>query len=103
MTGFTVNPSGGKQWPQYVAALAATGGALAAGTALGWTSPAGPGLINGTETEYDFEINAEAFSWVASSLNLGAAAICIPIGILINMLGRKLTMLLMVTNKSVFL
>lgn len=24
------------RWPQYAAALAATGGALAAGTALGW-------------------------------------------------------------------
>jgi len=46
-----------------------------------------------TETEYDFTINEEQASWVGSSLNLGAAAICIPIGILLNLIGRKWSML----------
>lgn len=101
-----------RRWPQYVAALAATGGALAAGeftcstcnlelildllllgTALGWTSPANPKLQNGTEPEYDFILTEEQASWVGSSLNLGAAAVCIPIGLLINLIGRKWAML----------
>lgn len=105
-----------KKWPQYVAALAATGGALAAGeststcenkssivlicgflgTALGWTSPANPKLINANETQYDFVLDEEEASWVGSSLNLGAAAMCIPIGILLNIIGRKWSLLGMV-------
>lgn len=94
MTGYTVNsgqPT--KRWPQYVAALAATGGALAAGTALGWTSPAGPQLVNGTDPNYDFILSEEENSWVGSSLNLGAAAVCFPIGYLLNLIGRKWSML----------
>lgn len=63
------------------------------GSALGWTSPANPKLINGSETEYDFSLTDEQASWVGSSLNLGAAGVCIPIGILINLIGRKWSML----------
>jgi SP family facilitated glucose transporter-like MFS transporter 8 len=95
MTSFTVNPqTSQKRLPQYIAALAATGGALAAGTALGWTSPAGPELQNCTQDcSYDFIASDEEFSWIGSSMNLGAAAICIPIGYLANLFGRKLSML----------
>ncbi|CRL04571.1 CLUMA_CG017640, isoform A [Clunio marinus] len=94
MTSYDVNagqPT--KKWPQYVAALAATGGALAAGASLGWTSPANPKLVNGTEMEYDFPVTEDQASWIGSSLNLGAAAVCIPIGLLINLIGRKWAML----------
>lgn len=80
--------------PQYIAALAATGGALAAGTALGWTSPAGPKMTSGEA--YDFPISTEAGSWVGSALNIGAAAMCIPIGVIINIIGRKGSMLSLV-------
>lgn len=66
---------------------------LLLGTALGWTSPANPKLQNGTEPEYDFILTEEQASWVGSSLNLGAAAVCIPIGLLINLIGRKWAML----------
>lgn len=66
------------------------------GAALGWTSPANPRLINGTESEYDFTLSDEQASWVGSSINLGAAAICIPIGIFINLIGRKWSMLSLV-------
>ena len=83
-----------RKLPQYVAALAATGGALAAGTALGWTSPAGPEMTSGNA--FDFIVSKEAESWVGSSLNLGAAAMCIPIGIIINYIGRKGSMLALV-------
>lgn len=82
-----------KTFPQYVAALSATGGAFAAGTLLGWTSPAQNRLIGG---EYGFPVSTAAFSWIGSAMTLGAAFICIPIGFLINMIGRKLTMLLLV-------
>lgn len=85
-----------RKWPQYIAALSATGGALAAGTALGWTSPANPKLQNGTDPRYDFTLTEDQLSWVGSSLNLGAAAVCIPIGFLINLIGRKWSMLSLV-------
>jgi len=81
----------GKKAPQYIAALAATGGALAAGTILAWTSPTSSAVKGGDV--YDFEVSDEAFSWVASLTPLGAACVCIPIGFLANLFGRKWTML----------
>lgn len=80
----------------------ATGGALAAGTILGWTSPSETELVNkdpltnmsiAGANEYDFVITAEQYSWVAALVNLGAAFICIPIGFMANWFGRKTTML----------
>lgn len=85
--------SNSKTLPQYVAALSAAGGAFAAGTLLGWTSPAQIPLKEG---QYGFPVGKNAFSWIGSSMTLGAAFICIPIGFLINLIGRKLTMLLLV-------
>lgn len=79
--------------PQYVAALSAAGGAFAAGTLLGWTSPAQDELISG---KYGFSVSEEQFSWIGAAMTLGAAIVCIPIGFLINMIGRKITMLLLV-------
>ncbi|XP_064545466.1 facilitated trehalose transporter Tret1-2 homolog isoform X1 [Drosophila montana] len=80
--------------PQYVAALAAAGGAFAAGTLLGWTSPAETSIVK--DDFYGFEVSDESYSWVSSFMTLGAACVCIPIGFLINMIGRKWTMLLLV-------
>ncbi|XP_030372317.1 facilitated trehalose transporter Tret1-2 homolog isoform X2 [Scaptodrosophila lebanonensis] len=80
--------------PQYVAALAAAGGAFAAGTLLGWTSPAQTEIQKGTA--YDFDVSEDQYSWVSSAMTLGAACVCIPIGFLINFIGRKWTMLLLV-------
>lgn len=71
----------------------AAGGALAAGTLLGWTSPTGQMVDNG---DYGFPVDSEAWSWVGSSTTLGAAAMCVLIGTIINLWGRKLTMLLLV-------
>lgn len=85
----TTTTSTSIKWPQYVAALAATGGALAAGTTLGWTSPVELRL----QEDFDFPISDEQFSWIGSMMNLGAAFICIPIGILVGIWGRKLSML----------
>ncbi|XP_065362596.1 facilitated trehalose transporter Tret1-2 homolog isoform X2 [Calliphora vicina] len=85
--------SNSKTLPQYVAALSAAGGAFAAGTVLGWTSPAQAELTN---AKYSFTVDENAFSWIGSAMTLGAAFVCIPIGFLINLIGRKLTMLLLV-------
>ncbi|XP_046807637.1 facilitated trehalose transporter Tret1 isoform X2 [Lucilia cuprina] len=85
--------SNSRTLPQYVAALSAAGGAFAAGTLLGWTSPAQGELTTG---KYGFPVDENAFSWIGSAMTLGAAFVCVPIGFLINLIGRKLTMLLLV-------
>lgn len=79
--------------PQYIAGLAAAGGALAAGTVLGWTSPTQNEIESG---KYGFDVSIEQFSWVGSITNIGAALSCIPVGFLCQKFGRKLTMLSMV-------
>lgn len=61
---------------------------------MGWTSPAGPRMTNGTD--FDFEVSEVDASWVGSALNLGAMAMCIPIGYFINLIGRKGAMLTLV-------
>lgn len=49
-----------------------------------------------TTSEYGFEITAADFSWIGSLVTLGAALVCLFIGAIIQILGRKLTMLLLV-------
>lgn len=81
--------------------ISATGGALAAGTILGWTNPSESQLVvkdpltnmSMPGEDYDFSITTEQFSWVGALVNLGAAFICIPIGFMANWFGRKWTML----------
>lgn len=92
-----VHNTGGKsrKLPQYVASLASTLGALAAGMVVGWTSPAGSNGINLQEV-YQIPISATEFSWIGSLMPLGAGAICVPIGLLCDLIGRKYAMLLMV-------
>lgn len=97
MSSFVVNNvagESGRKLPQYIAGLAASGGALAAGTFLGWTSPAEIPLV--TKQEYGFPITSEEFSWIGSMANLGAALMCFPIGIMMKLIGRKWAMLSMV-------
>ncbi|KXJ77357.1 hypothetical protein RP20_CCG007469 [Aedes albopictus] len=84
----------GRKFPQVIAGLAASGGALAAGTFLGWTAPAEIPLVH--KHEYGFPISAEDFSWIGSIANVGAAVVCFPIGILMKTVGRKWAMLSMV-------
>lgn len=65
-------------------------GALATGTVLSWTSPAEEPIMAG---ELGFEVTAGQFSWVGALVALGAATVCYPIAIIMNMFGRKITML----------
>lgn len=88
------NENTGRKLPQYIAGLSATLGALAAGMVLGWTSPAGKdGVL--LSAEYNIPISPTEFSWIGSIFNLGAATICVPIGILSNIIGRKRAMLIL--------
>ena len=60
-------------------------GGFALGTVLAWTSPTG--------LELDTRLGTSDWSWVGSLMALGAAAAVIPIGYLIDKIGRKYTML----------
>ena len=85
-----------RKFPQYAAGLASALGALAAGMVLGWTSPAGAdGIALNENNVYSFKMDPDDFSWVSSVFNLGAATICIPIGILSDIIGRKTSMLML--------
>lgn len=79
--------------------MAATFGALAAGAGFAWTSPAEIRVVN--ETVYGFEVSAEQWSWVGSSATLGAALMCIFIGTIMDCVGRKAAMLLLIVPFSV--
>lgn len=91
----STNGQKAEKLPQYLAGIAATLGALAAGMVLGWTSPAGENGIQLVQ-DYNISITPSQFSWIGSLTTLGAGAICIPIGILADLIGRKNAMLLMV-------
>ncbi|XP_011497305.1 PREDICTED: facilitated trehalose transporter Tret1-2 homolog isoform X2 [Ceratosolen solmsi marchali] len=87
--------SSANKFPQYMAGVSATLGAMAAGMVLGWTSAAGKNGID-LAKEYNIPLTADEFSWIGSLVTLGAAAICVPIGILSDLIGRKTAMLLLV-------
>lgn len=89
-----------KKLPQYLAGIAATLGALAAGMVLGWTSPAGEDGIN-LFRDYGIPVTKADFSWIGSLATLGAGAMCIPIGMIADMVGRKIAMLIMVVPFTV--
>ncbi|XP_068618809.1 facilitated trehalose transporter Tret1 isoform X5 [Battus philenor] len=93
-----VEPRGdtGRKLPQYIAALTATLGALAAGSMLGWSSPVIFKITQANSTDYDFDVSSTQGDWVSSLINLGAAAVCFPIGLIMDVLGRKKTMLCLV-------
>lgn len=86
----------GRKLPQYIAAIAATLGALAAGSMLGWSAPVMVKIVNTENTHYDFPITTAQGDWISSIINLGAAFICYPIGLIMDRIGRKTTMLLLV-------
>ncbi|XP_034949185.1 facilitated trehalose transporter Tret1-like isoform X2 [Chelonus insularis] len=89
------NETSGRKVTQYIAGLAATLGALAAGMVLGWSSPCGKDGVKLAQ-QYGIVITPTEFSWISSIFNLGAATICVPIGILTDIIGRKRAMLILV-------
>lgn len=76
---------------QYGFGLVAATGGLILGTVIGWTSPIQHKLMDG---DYGFVVSADEMLWVGSIFTLGAAAVCLPVGFTIDIIGRRLTMLL---------
>lgn len=62
---------------------------------LGWSSPVIVKIAgaNRTDDGYGFDVTQADGDWIASVINLGAAAICFPIGLIMDAIGRKKTML----------
>ncbi|ROT83225.1 hypothetical protein C7M84_023587 [Penaeus vannamei] len=77
---------------QYFTALSATMGALAMGTVLGYSSPAGP-LLMSNATAGPVHLTKAQNSFFSSSMNLGALAGGPIGGVCLNKLGRRGTML----------
>ena len=75
--------------------MAATLGAVANGMILARTSSAGEGRKD-LQSLYNITISKDEFSWISSLAVVGSAIMCIPIGILADIIGRKVSMLLMV-------
>lgn len=63
---------------------------------IGWSSPVVYKIIQSNNTDYDFEISNIQGDWISSLTNLGGALICFPIGLIMDALGRRNTMLLLV-------
>jgi sugar porter (SP) family MFS transporter len=76
--------------------FAATIGALAIGSMLGWSSPVVFKITQANSTDYNFSIAEEQKDWVTSIINLSASTVCIPIGFVMDRIGRKPTMLILV-------
>lgn len=71
--------------PQYVAAVSVTLGGFALGNVLSWTSP--------TQGVLEDKLGTNSWAWVGALMALGAAVAVLPVGYLIDKIGRKYTML----------
>ncbi|XP_071549837.1 trehalose transporter 1-like protein [Panulirus ornatus] len=77
---------------QYLTAASATVGALAVGTVLGYSSPAGAQLL-ANSTDGSLHLTTTENMWFSSSMNLGALLGGPVGGVSLNILGRRGTML----------
>lgn len=77
----------------YLAAVSGNLGMLSAGLFIGWASPSLPFLLHGDNAGYPVRLNLEEVSWVTSLLTLGAATGCVTSALMVNVIGRKNTML----------
>ncbi|XP_072767762.1 facilitated trehalose transporter Tret1-like [Anoplolepis gracilipes] len=77
----------------YLAAVTGNLGILSIGQFVGWTSPSLPKLMQNNDAKNSIQLNADEASWVASLVLLGAAVGAIICGFLLNVIGRKNTML----------
>lgn len=76
----------------------AYGGAFIFGILLGWSSPAAPKLLNNEESE--FFVSSKEFSWIVAFMAIGAALASAISGIFRNILGTKVTVLLVAIPSS---
>lgn len=77
----------------------ATTGALAGGCVLGWSSPAEYEILK--NNGYDFAVSAEQWSWIGSLATVGGIVSCALIGVIMDTLGRKNTMLSLIIPFSI--
>nr|XP_003704542.1 PREDICTED: facilitated trehalose transporter Tret1-like [Megachile rotundata] len=84
-----------KKLPQHIASFLSCLGTLTSGMIIGWTSSAGTDGKS-LASVYNIEISSTDFSWISSITTLGAALMCIPTGMLCDILGRKKAMLSMI-------
>jgi SP family facilitated glucose transporter-like MFS transporter 8 len=73
---------------EILSCVAVTLGAFSLGNVLAWSSP--------TQEDLEITLGTTAWSWVGALMALGAAVVVIPIGYLIDKIGRKYTMLALV-------
>ena len=66
---------------------------LSVGMFIGWASPSLPLLINGDNDGYPVRVNMEEASWVASLCVLTCGVGSIISALMVNIIGRKNTML----------
>jgi len=71
------------------ASIAATG-SFCLGACIGWMSNMQPKIEGG---DLGYSVSDSDISWISSAMTLGAALVCIPIGLLMNFIGRKFAMI----------
>lgn len=90
----TVGHAKPKVLPQYIAGLSAAFGAFCMGASMGWSAPVESMLT--VDEAYGFPVSSDQFGWISSLLTLGATVVCIPMGIVIDIFGRKPVMLALI-------
>ncbi|XP_001361099.2 facilitated trehalose transporter Tret1-like [Drosophila pseudoobscura] len=78
-------------WKQFLAGTIAALGAFCLGCCIGWSGPVEQEVKAGDA--YKFAPSSMEWGWISSLMTLGGAASCIPVGVLIGIFGRKITML----------
>ncbi|XP_012525018.1 facilitated trehalose transporter Tret1 [Monomorium pharaonis] len=80
-----------KRWPQYLASITATLSLALTGSHIGWTSPTLPILKS---SDSHVPITSDDASWIASFYLLGTIPGCIIAAIIVDQLGRKMSLIL---------
>uniref|UniRef100_A0A6P7F2Y3 Facilitated trehalose transporter Tret1-like n=1 Tax=Diabrotica virgifera virgifera TaxID=50390 RepID=A0A6P7F2Y3_DIAVI len=76
---------------QYISAACISVGAFGMGTAIGWTSNITQDLKEGELNEID--MTDVEIAWIGAMMTLGAILMCIAVGWIVDMIGRKSTVL----------
>lgn len=66
---------------------------LSIGQFLGWPSPSLPKLMEDNDAKHSIHLTTDEASWVASINTIGSIAGAIIYGFIVNLIGRKNTML----------
>ncbi|XP_020283039.1 facilitated trehalose transporter Tret1-like [Pseudomyrmex gracilis] len=77
----------------YFAAVAGNIGLLSIGQFYGWASPTLPKLIQDKDADYPVHLTVEEASWIAGLLMFAGVLGCIMCALVVNIIGRKNTML----------